>query len=97
MDYFYGAMWLIIGLILIFSLSKENKIFRFIGAYFLFMGAWWIANAALPDINLFDGVPRIIFTVISVAVLVVIAVFYYNNIWKTNHNKESGKDKKEDK
>ena len=41
--------------ILIFSLSKENKIFYLAGGYFVVMGGWWIANAALPEVDLFAG------------------------------------------
>ena len=35
MGYVYAAMWLIAGLILIFRLSKENKIFYVAGGFFL--------------------------------------------------------------
>lgn len=86
MDYVYGGMWLLIGLILIFSLTKENKIFYFVGAYFLILGGWWIANALIPAVNLFEGTPGIVFKGISVIALLVIAVFYYKNFWKPKHN-----------
>ena len=36
MGYVYAAMWLIAGLILIFRLSKENKIFYVAGGFLLF-------------------------------------------------------------
>lgn len=92
MDYVYGGMWLVIGLVLIFSLTKENKIFYFVGAYFLFLGAWWIANAFMPNVDLFGGAPGIVFKAVSVAALAVIAVFYYRNFWKPKHGgKNSGK------
>lgn len=86
MDYVYGGMWLLIGLILIFSLTKENKIFYFVGAYFLILGGWWIANALMPTVNLFEGTVGIVFKGISVIALLVIAVFYYKNFWKPKHN-----------
>ena len=35
MGYVYAAMWFIAGLILIFRLSKENKIFYVAGGFFL--------------------------------------------------------------
>mgnify|MGYP000248316198 CR=1 FL=1 len=40
MGYVYAAMWLIAGLILIFRLSKENKIFYVAGGFFLVLGFW---------------------------------------------------------
>ena len=51
MDYLVGGVMVIAGLILIFSLSKENKIFYLAGGYFVVMGGWWIANAALPEVD----------------------------------------------
>ena len=33
MQYFYAILWFAIGLILIFSISKENKIFYFAGGF----------------------------------------------------------------
>lgn len=42
MGYVYAAMWLIAGLILIFRLSKENKIFYVAGGFFLVLGVWWM-------------------------------------------------------
>jgi apolipoprotein N-acyltransferase len=90
MNYFYGIMWLLVGLILIFSLHKENKIFYFIGAYFLFLGIWWIADAALTEVDLFDGMAGIIFRIITGVVLLVILLFYYLNIWKPSHQNIKG-------
>ena len=44
MGYVYAAMWLIAGLILIFRLSKENKIFYVAGGFFLVLGVWWLLD-----------------------------------------------------
>ncbi len=88
MNYFYGVMWLAVGLILIFSLKKESKIFYFLGGYFLFLGGWWIVNELMPGINLFDGPWGVALKVISGLVLVVIGIFYYKKYWKPSRDKK---------
>ena len=82
MGYFYGVIWLLIGLILIFSLSKENKVFYIVGGYFLLLSAWWIANELLPAVDLFAGGWGIAFKVISGAAVLFLVIFYYRNFWK---------------
>ena len=88
MGYFYAVMWLIAGLLLIFTVSKENKIFYFLGAYFLFMGSWWGINEYLHDVNLFDGVYGWVFRGISAIVLIIIIVFYIKCIYLPEKRKE---------
>lgn len=76
LHYIYAVMMLAAGLILIFSLSKENKVFYVAGGYFLFLGGWWLANGLLPEADLFAGGWGIAFKVITALVLVVlVAVF----------------------
>lgn len=76
MHYIYAVMMLAAGLILIFSLSKENKVFYVAGGYFLFLGGWWLADGLLPEADLFAGGWGIAFKVITALVLVVlVAVF----------------------
>ena len=36
MQYFYAFLWFAVGLILLFSMTKESKIFYFAGGFFLF-------------------------------------------------------------
>ena len=55
MPFFYAALWFAVGLILIFSMSRENKIFLFAGLFFLLLGGWWLADALLPAVDLFSG------------------------------------------
>lgn len=88
MGYFYAVMWLIVGLLLIFKISKENKIFYLLGAYFIYMGAWWGVNEYLPEVNLFDGVYGWIFKGISFVILVIIVVFYVKCIYLPEKKKE---------
>ncbi len=82
MDYFYAAVWLIISIILIFKISKVNKIFYLLGAYFLFMSGWWVANALTPDINLLEGQYSIFLRAIGFVVLAIVLIFYYTKIYK---------------
>lgn len=55
MQYFYAILWFAVGLILLFSMTKESKIFYVAGGFFLLLGAWWLANALLPEMKLFEG------------------------------------------
>lgn len=55
MQYFYAILWFAVGLILIFSMSKENRIFLLAGGVFLVMGCWWLADALWPEIKMFEG------------------------------------------
>jgi len=75
--YMYAAIFIIAGLILIFQMSKENKIFYLAGGYFVLMGAWWGVSALKPEWEVFAGVPGIVFKVITGVVLVIIAVMFF--------------------
>lgn len=76
MQYFYALMWFAIGLILIFSISKENKVFYFAGGFFLFLGAWWLGDALFPEMLLFEGTWGFILKgVTAVALLILVIVF----------------------
>lgn len=74
MGYMYAAMWFIAGLVLIFRLSKENKIFYLAGAFFLVLGGWWLVDALQPAWQVFQGVPGIVLKVLTGVVLVILAV-----------------------
>lgn len=76
MDFLYGGVMAVAGLVLLFSLSKENKIFYVAGAYFLVLGGWWIANGLTPDLDLFAGVWGIVFKCLTAAVLVVLVIVF---------------------
>lgn len=76
MNYFYAILWFVIGLVLIFSMTRENKVFCFAGLFFLFLGAWWLADALLPDISLFEGGWGTALRCISGAALVLLTVSF---------------------
>ena len=82
MQYFYAILWFAIGLILIFSISKENKIFYFAGGFFLLVGGWWLADALLPAVKLFEGGWGIALKCVTGVALVVLAVCFVQNYKK---------------
>ena len=77
MGYMYAAIWFIAGLVLVFRLAKENKIFYLAGAFFFVLGGWWLADAIQPAWQVFQGVPGIVLKGITAVVLVILAVQFY--------------------
>lgn len=75
-QYMYAGLWIIIGLILMFSMAKENKIFILAGAFFLVLGGWWLANALLPETDLFSGGWGIALKCITGAALLILTVAF---------------------
>lgn len=75
-QYMYAGLWIAIGLILIFSMAKENKIFILAGAFFLVLGGWWLANALLPEVDLFAGEWGIALKCITGAALVILTAAF---------------------
>lgn len=70
MQYFYAILWFAVGLILLISLSRENKVFIAAGIFFLFLGGWWLADALLPQVDLFAGGWGVALRCVSAAALV---------------------------
>lgn len=92
MQYFYAILWFAVGLILIFSLSKENRIFLFAGGFFLLLGAWWLADALLPEVDLFAGGWGIALRCISGVALAVLAVAFVREYRKKGKGSGAEKD-----
>ena len=86
MDIIYAIVMLIAGLILIVSLSKENKVFYVAGGYFLLLGIWWLADLFQKDVNLFAGGWGIAFKVLTAAVLVVLVLVFVRE-YRANRRK----------
>ena len=80
MQYVYAAMWFVIGLLLIFRMGKENRIFYPTGAFFLFMGGWWLVDIFV-EINLFASPWVWILRGVSAVMLVVLAIFYFRHCY----------------
>ena len=86
MDIIYAIVMLIAGLILIVSLSKENKVFYVAGGYFLLLGVWCLADFFQKDVNLFAGGWGIAFKVLTAAVLVVLVLVFVRE-YRANRRK----------
>lgn len=82
MGYFYAILWFAVGLILIFSMSKENKIFLLAGGVFLVMGCWWLADALRPDLKMFEGGWGIGLKCVTGAALVILTAAFFKEYRK---------------
>lgn len=95
-QYMYAGLWIMIGLILIFSMAKENKIFILAGAFFLVLGGWWLANALLPDVDLFTGGWGIALKCITGTALLILTVAFVREYRKnTTKAREGSEDRKQ--
>lgn len=93
-QYMYAGLWIVIGLILIFSMAKENKIFILAGAFFLVLGGWWLANALLPETDLFAGGWGIALKCVTGAALVILTAAFVRE-YRKKTGEARGDDKKE--
>lgn len=93
MGYFYAIMWFAVGLILIFSISKENKVFYFAGGFFILLGAWWLADCFLPEKELFAGGWGMALRIVTLLALVILSIVFVmernRNIKKSTQEKKS--------
>lgn len=93
MQYFYAIMWFVVGLILLFAMSKENKIFILAGGFFLVLGAWWLADALRPELKMFEGGWGIALKCVTGAALVILTwAFVKEYRKKSREAAESSKD-----
>lgn len=90
MNVLFPAIIAVAGLILIFSLSKENKVFILAGCYFLVLAGWLAADRLWPEVQVFGGAWGIGFRVVTAAVLAVLVVVFVREYRK------KGKDASED-
>lgn len=79
MTYVYAAMWFIVGLILIFRMAKENKVFYGAGAFFLLLGGWWLADAILPGDQFAGTAGWVLRGITAVALLAMCVAFFREN------------------
>lgn len=76
MQYFYAFLWIAVGLILLFSMTKESKVFYIAGGFFLLLGGWWLADALLPEVKMFEEGWGIALRCVTGAALAVLAVAF---------------------
>lgn len=94
MAYFYGFLFIIIGLVLLISLTKENKIFILAGGFFIVLGAWWIINEFMP-FNMFADMWGIVLKVLTGIVLVILIIYFVRSYLEGNrkHKDNDGGEK----
>lgn len=83
MAYLYPVVWFAAGLIMIFRLRQENKIFIFAGIYFLFLGGWWLMNLLHPDYHMFSGTMGWVLRGVTAVALAVVGVAFYREKKRT--------------
>lgn len=83
MAYLYPVIWFAAGLIMIFRLRQENKIFIFAGIYFLFLGGWWLMNLLHPDYHMFSGTMGWVLRGVTAVALAVVGVAFYREKKRT--------------
>ena len=83
MTYVYAAMWVAVGLILIFRMSKENRIFYAAGAFFIILGGWWLASA-MGVANLFTGLWGWVLRGITAVALLLVCFAFFKEIKKSS-------------
>lgn len=92
MEYVYAGMWFLVGLILIFRMSKENKVFYFAGGFFILLGGWWLANTIVPNLHMFAGGWGMALRVITGVALLAFCIVFFQD-----YRKGMAKDKIEEK
>ena len=91
MTYVYAAMWFVVGLILIFRMSRENRIFYVAGVFFIILGGWWLA-AAMGTAGLFTGVWGWVLRGITAVALILMCVAFFKENKKNNTNADNHKE-----
>ena len=97
MNVLFPVIIAVAGLILIFSLSKENKVFILAGCYFLVRAGWLGADRLWPEVQVFGGAWGIAFRVVTAAVLAVLVVVFVREYRKKGKDDPEEKPKAEKK
>lgn len=95
MEYVYAGMWLLVGLILIFRMGKENRVFYLAGAFFLVLGGWWLADI-FTEQDLFAGTWGIVLRVITAVALILLCGVFWKTYRKDRAAFEAGKGQKKE-
>lgn len=86
MGYFYAALWVLVGVLLIFRMGSENRVFYPIGGFFLILGAWWAAGAYTGR-NLFIGAWGWALRGVTAAALVLACMEFAKEVKRTRGEK----------
>ncbi|MEE0059582.1 MAG: hypothetical protein UE295_02010 [Acutalibacteraceae bacterium] len=91
MVYLYIVAFFLIGIYLIITGIKDYRILLVPGVYFLFLGAWWLADVLLTEVNLLGGIYSWIIRAISAVILLVTGIIYYFKYYKPNKDENINK------
>lgn len=89
MTYFYAVLWVLTGLILIFRMGGQNRVFYPVGAFFLLLGAWWAAGQ-YTGLDLFSGAWGWALRAVTAAALALAVMAYVREI-RRNRGEHGGK------
>lgn len=94
MQYIQIVMWFLVGLLVLVSMRKENKIFYLAGGYFIVLGIWSLLDLLLPEADLFGGAPGVAVKAVSGIIFLVLFVFfiyhYRRNLRQNKQEAEAG-------
>ncbi len=76
MGYVYSGLWFIMAVVLFAKFRKESKMVYVLGAYFAFLGVWWLADQ-LTSADMLHGTFGWILRGVSLAAVVISGVIYY--------------------
>ncbi|MEE0264914.1 MAG: hypothetical protein UD936_04730 [Acutalibacteraceae bacterium] len=91
MVYLYIVAFFLIGIYLIITGIKDYRILLLPGVYFLFLGAWWLADVILADVDLLGGIYSWIIRAVSAVILLVTGIIYYSKYYKPHENENIDK------
>ena len=77
MSFMYAILWFAVGLVLIFSISKENKIFYVAGGFFVLLGIWWLLDGLFPKWEVFSGWAGTALQLVTLVALVVLSIVFF--------------------
>ena len=76
MGYVYSGLWFIMAVVLLAKFRKESKMVYVLGTYFIFLGAWWLADQ-LVSADMLHGTYGWVLRGVSLAAVVISGVVYY--------------------
>lgn len=89
MGFFYAGLWFMVACVLFFRFRKESFAVPLLSLYFLFLGAWWLADQFMEADLLHGGYAWVLRGISAAALLLCGAVYYYDRRRATeNEEKE---------
>ena len=86
--YLYVVLWFAVGLLLLFRFGKENKIFYFLGGFFILLGFWWLADT-VTESALFEGVWGWVLRGVTAVALILACKVYYDETKRSREADET--------